>query len=416
MDRALSDTIKQKRKRKQISKITLWILAFIVLIFLIRFLITPSIHCEDFYTVKVERGNIEASVSASGTVLPEFEEIITSPVQSRIKAIYNNTGDKIVPGDSILSLDKKLLRSNLERLLDELQMKRNNVEQLKIQLEKNLIDLKTNYEIKKLQVENMETELQEEKYLDQIGGGTKEKIEKAELNLKISELELEQLRQSIINLEKSMQADIRELNYEIKIQERSVHELKDKIEHSTVISDKEGVITWINEQIGKNINAGDELVKIANLKSYEVQGNISDLHVNRLQIGGKATIRINDKTDIRGEIVNISPTVKGSTIQFKIKLNEKNHPLLRPNLKVDVFVITSFKENVIRVKNGSFYKGASKQPVFVVDGTRLIKHEVEFGESNFDYVEIKNGLKEGEEVVISDMVDYERHDEIRIKP
>jgi HlyD family secretion protein len=95
-------------------------------------------------------------------------------------------------------------------------------------------------------------------------------------------------------------------------------------------------------------------------------------------------------------------------------LNEKNNPLLRPNLKVDVFVVTSFKENVVRVKNGAFYKGAAKQTLFVFNGNKLIKKEVEFGESNFNYVEIKSGLNKGDKIVISDMSDYERHDEITV--
>ena len=415
MDRELSDTVKRKKRIKLITRILFWSLTFIAIIVSLRFVIKPSIKRSEFQTFKVEEGNIEASVTASGTVLPEFEEIKTSPIQSRITRIFHNVGDKVKPGDSILSLDKSGTLSTLEKLRDELNMRKNNVSQLQLKLERNLIDLKTQYEIEKLQVENMEAELEEEKYLDKIGGGTREKTEKAELNLKISRLELEQIRQNIDNQEKSMQADLRGLNYEISIQQNNVNDLLDKLSKSTVSADKNGVITWINDQIGKNINPGDELVKIANLESYELAGSISDIHAGKLLIGGNVIVRLNEENDIRGEIIGISPTVTGNVIQFKIKLSEKNHPLLRPNLKTDVFVITSFMENVVRIKNGPFYKGGVKQIIFIEQGNKLIRREVTFGESNFDFVEVTDGLQVNEQVAISDMSDYERHQEIWIK-
>ena len=415
MDRDISSAEKRKRKTRRLIKISCWGIGFVLLIIMIRSLVKPSVERNEFKTAFTENGNMEASVTASGTILPEFEEIKTSPVQSKIVKIYHNVGDKLNVGDSVLALDKSNTKSSLEKLKDELNVKKNNVNQLKLKLEKNLIDLKTQYEIKKLQVENMEAELEEEKYLDKIGGGTKEKIERAELQLKISRLELDQIKQTIRNSEESMKADVLGLNYEISIQQKSVDELQDRLNQSTITAGNEGVITWINDQIGKNVNIGDELAKIANLQSYEVTGSISDMHAEKLHIGGNVIVRINEKTEVRGNIVSISPTVTGNIIQFKIKLDEKNHPLLRPNLKVDVFVITSFRENTILVKNGAFYKGGTKQMVFVVEEHKLARKEVEFGVSNFDYVEIINGLNVGDEIVVSALDEIERYHEIKIK-
>lgn len=415
MDRALSDAVKQKRKRNRILLITIYSLVFLFVMLLLRLVIKPSVQAAEIRTAQVEMGNIEASVSASGIVSPEFEEVIISPVQSRIVNIYHNTGDQVKSGDSILLLDRKNIQLSYEKLKDELNIKKNNINQLKLRLEKSLIDLQTQYEIKKLQVENMEAELEEEKYLNEIGGSTKEKIEKAELNLKISRLELEQIRQNIRNQEESMQAELLGLNYEISIQQKNVNDLLDKLNHTCIIADKEGVITWINDQIGKNVNQGEELVKIANLQSYEVTGSISDMYADKLSSGGKVIVRVNDDTDIRGEIISISPAVSGNVVNFKIKLTHKNHPMLRPNLRVDVSVVTSYKENVVRVQNGPFYQGAKSQVVFILEGDELVSRKVTFGESNFDYVEIVSGIEDGEEVVVSDLSDREKQKKIRLK-
>ncbi|MCG8522516.1 MAG: efflux RND transporter periplasmic adaptor subunit [Pseudomonadales bacterium] len=167
--------------------------------------------------------------------------------------------------------------------------------------------------------------------------------------------------------------------------------------------------------MGKTVGLGEELVKIANLESFWIEGVISEMHASKLSNGKEILIRLNENTELAGKVVNISPSVESNTIQFKARLDEKNHPLLRPNLKVDLFVVTSFKENAVLIKNGPFYRGGNKQEVFVVQNDKLIKREVAFGVSNFNQVEVINGLRKGEEVVISDMSDFERFEELTIK-
>lgn len=414
MDRELSESTKRKKKRKILIRITIAIIILIASIVLLRQFIRPKIDSTEFYTAEATIGNIQATVSASGTVLPEFEEIISSPITSKIKGIVKNTGDNISAGDTILLLDKRSASVSLEKMKDELAMKMNNENKLRLQLEQSLIDLKTQYQVKKLQVENMEAEVNAEKHLVDIGGGTKEKVEKAELNLQVSKLELEQIEQTITNKEKTMEADLYGLNYEISIERKNVNELQEKLNASTITVDKKGVITWINSEIGKSVAEGEDLVKIANLESFWVEGVISEMHASKLSPGGLVKVRINDDTEIPGEIVSISPSVESNTIRFKVKLDEKKNSLLRPNLKVDLFVVTSFKKNVVLVKNGPFYRGGSKQEVFVKTADKLIRKNVEFGESNFDSVEIVNGLSDGDEVVVSDMSEFERYEELTL--
>lgn len=415
MDRALSESTKRKKKRKLTIRLAAVLIVLVISVILLRSVIRPTINSDEFYTAKATIGNIQATVSASGTVLPEFEEIISSPIASKIKGLIKNSGDNISSGDTILFLDTRSAAISVEKMEDELAMKMNNVNKLKLQLEKSLIDLKTQMQVKKLQVENMEAEVKAEKYLDEIGGGTKEKIEKAELNLQISKLELNQIQQTILNKEKAMEADLYGLNYEISIGRKNVNELREKLNASTITADKKGVITWINSEIGKTVTSGEELVKIANLESFWIEGIISEMHASKLAVGGMVRARLNETTELTGTIVSISPAVESNTIRFKVKLENKNHKLLRPNLKVDLYVITAFKKDAILVKNGPFYRGAEKQEVFICRGGKLYKKEIEFGVSNFNHVEVLKGIVEGDEIVVSDMSDFERSEELTIK-
>jgi HlyD family secretion protein len=103
-------------------------------------------------------------------------------------------------------------------------------------------------------------------------------------------------------------------------------------------------------------------------------------------------------------------------VTFYAQLAEDHHPLLRSNLRVDVYVVTKALKGVVRVKNGPFYQGGQEQPVFVVQDNKAVRRTVRFGDSNFDFVQITDGLRPGDEIILSDMKDHLDTSELTIKP
>ncbi|MNY32790.1 multidrug efflux system subunit MdtA [compost metagenome] len=125
-------------------------------------------------------------------------------------------------------------------------------------------------------------------------------------------------------------------------------------------------------------------------------------------------VRIN-KTDLRGSVNNVEPAVANGTVKFSISLSNKSSKLLRSNLKVEVFLITSYKENTVRIKNGAAFNGSEEQKVFVLEGDNAVSRKVKIGESNSDYVEILSGIKAGDRVITSEMQDFIHLSKIKIK-
>jgi len=87
-------------------------------------------------------------------------------------------------------------------------------------------------------------------------------------------------------------------------------------------------------------------------------------------------------------------------------LNERNHKLLRPNLKVEVFLVTATGSNVVRVANGPAFSGLGSQDIFVLSNGKAERRKVQIGMTNFDFVELKNNVKPGEVVITSDMSEF----------
>ena len=413
MDRELSARTIRRQRMKQITWGLILLGVILGSLYFFRNSLTTSLSTSKFRTAIAELGTIENTITASGEVLPEFEQVITSSIQAEIKEVLIPVGSRVKANQAILKLNKEFALLTKEKLKDELSLKENSMVQLQLQLDKSLYDLKINNEIKSLRINGLKADLEDAKRLVQIGGGTKEAMEKVQLNLQIAQLEKKQLENDLTYQQKSVKSDLRELDLQTAIQNKNLQEFSRKLEQAEVVASRAGVLTWVNENIGATVGEGDALARIADLASFRVEGEISDIYGEKIHVGQSVLVRINEQ-DLRGLISNIKPTVANGVIQFVVQLEEQNHELLRPNLKVEIFLITQSKANTIRVANGPVFKGRKQQFIYVLDEGVAKRRTVNIGLSNFDYVEILDQLEAGEEVIITDMKEYEHLEEVVI--
>jgi HlyD family secretion protein len=361
----------------------------------------------------VEKGNVENTITASGEVLPEFEETLTSPINASVQKVMMDAGAQVKAGQSVLTLDKAASQTEYEKLKFQLASKRNDIKKLKLELDKSFYDIRSNNDVKQLRINSLEADVENAKRLFKAGGGTREDIEKAELELKVARLEKQQLENEIKSKQQTMQVEMKEAEIAAAIQENDLHELERKLQLANIVASRNGVVTWVNKNIGAAIHEGDALARIADLGSFKVQGSISDNYLDQLHRGLTAIIRVNE-TQIRGKVINVQPAVQNSIVSFDIQLDERNNKWLHPNMKVDVFLVTSAQTNVLRVANGPAFKGAPSQDIFVITNGKAEKRSVHIGMTNFDYVEIKDNVKPGDVIITSDMSAYKNATAITI--
>jgi HlyD family secretion protein len=414
MDTALPDNIIRKRKSKLALTALLAGLILVAAIWLLRSFFASSLNKSEFTTAVVERGNVENTINATGEILPEFEEVITSPINASVQNVIMDAGNKVNAGQSVLTLNKSASETDYEKLKFQLESKRNDIKKLKLELDKSFYDIKSSNDIKQLQITSFEADVANAKRLFTAGGGTREDIEQAELKLKVARLEKQQLENEIRSKQQTMQVEMREAGIAAAIQESDLRELERKLKLANIVSSRDGVVTWVNKNIGATIREGEPLARIADLSSFRVQGSISDSYMDQLHHAMSAIIRIND-IQVKGTVTNIQPSIQNNVISFDIQLEEKHNNLLRPNMKVDVFLVTAISKNVLRVTNGAAFKGSSVQDVFVLQNGKAVRKTVHLGMTNFDYVEIKDNLKEGDVIITSDMAQYKNAREITIE-
>ena len=378
-------------------------------------LMRTGVKEKDLVFSTVDQGTIEVSVSASGKVVPAFEEIINSPINTRILEVYKKGGDSVDVGTPILKLDLQSAETEYKKQLDEEQMKRYQLEQLEVNNSTYLSDLEMQVKVSEMKLNRMEVELRNERYLDSLGSGTTDRVHQAELNFKTGKLELEQLRQQLANERKVKAADLKVKQLEYEIFRKSLAETKRTLDDAQVRSPRKAILTYINNQIGAQVGEGTQIAVISDLSHFKVEGEIADTYGDRVAAGGRAIVKIGSE-QLEGQVSSVTPLSKNGVISFTVQLEDDSNRRLRSGLKTDVYVMNAVKEDVMRVANASYYVGRGEYDLFVRDGEgQLVKRKVQLGDSNFEYVEVVSGLKPGDRVVVSDMSQYKNKNKLKLK-
>ena len=414
MDREIPKEVRNKERNKKIIRYGgIGVASVIVISVLISFMRT-GVKTKDLVFSTVDKGTIEVSVSASGKVVPAFEEIINSPINTRIVEIYKKGGDSVDIGTPILKLDLQSVETDYKKLLDEEQMRSYKLDQLRVNNQTKLNDLSMKIKVSAMQLNRKKVELRNEQYLDSLGSGTTDKVRQAELSYNVAQLEYEQLKQQYDNEKEVLAAEYKVQELDFSIIRKGFAEMKRTLDDAQVRSPRKAILTYINNQIGAQVSQGSQLAVISDLSHFKVEGEIADTYGDRVAAGGKAIVKIGSEK-LEGTVSSVTPLSKNGVISFTVQLNEDNNRRLRSGLKTDVYVMNAVKEDVMRIANASYYVGRGEYDLFVCDSDKeIVKRKVQLGDSNFEFVEVISGLQPGDQVVVSDMSQYKNKNKLKL--
>ena len=415
MDREIpKEEIKRRRNKRIIRAAAIVVLIFTCFIILEEWM-GQSVNRTDLVFSTVDQGTIEVSVNASGKVAPIFEEIINSPINSRIVETYKKSGDAVDAGTPILKLDLQTAETDYKKGLDDEQMRISKLQQLRVDQSTKLTDLAMQIRVAQMKLSRMKVEMSSEQYLESIGASTKDNVHQKEMNYNVARIELEQQKKQLANERLSCAAEYKVQKLDLDMFVKSLGEVKRTLEDAKIRSPRKATLTYINNQIGSQVTQGQQVAVISDLSHFKISGEIADSYGDRISVGGKATVKIGNKT-LEGVISSVTPLSKNGVISFTVQLKDDQNNVLRSGLSTDIYVINSVKSNVMRIANSAYYTGPGEYKLFVADGNdRIVKRTVKLGEAGFDYVEVINGLKPGDKVVVSDMNDYKEKSELKVK-
>jgi HlyD family secretion protein len=377
-------------------------------------LLRPSVRRDRVRTARVESGPLEASLTASGTVVPAVEHVISSPIDARVLAVLRRVGDTLKAGDPIVRLDTSDSELEAEKLRQSIALKGNEQARMRLTLESQLIELDGQIKSKDLELQALKAALASNQSLAKDGLVSQDVLREAELKAAQAAVDLARLKQSRINAETTNRAQLDGLSLEMQSLRAEDAQQRRLLDLTTTKSDRDGVLTFVQEDEGALVRKGDVVARVADLSVFRVEATTSDVNASRIRVGQPVRVRL-DELVTDGRVSVVEPQMQNGALRFQVALDDPDAAWLRSNLRVDVQVVTDRKAQVLRVARGPFAQGGGAQQVFVLRNGRAFRTPVRLGVSNFDWFEVVDGLSAGDEIIASDMREYEYAPELRIK-
>jgi HlyD family secretion protein len=414
MDRPIADDIVMRRRFKRAAAGVLVVGSAIAALVLLPGWLRPSVDRSRLRIGRVELATVEATLDAAGVVVPAAQRSIVSPFESRVLRVLKRAGDTVHTGDPIVELDTGAARLDLSRLEDRLAEQANEKHRLSLTLERELLGLRAQAESRKLDAEVLAHRAAQSEQLSVSGLVSAEALEAVRAEAKKAAIEVRQLEESAAIAEKVAAAQLEGVALAVRTLDKEVAEARRQLELATARADMDGIVEWVADQEGTTVRRGDPVARVARPNAFRVEGTIADVHAARLAAGMPVHV-VTGGRRLAGTVAAVLPAIEGGAAKFLIDLANPSDPELRQNLRVDVHVVVAAKEGVASVARGVFVVNGTAQPVFVVEGDRLVRRNVRFGLLGFDRVEIVDGVPPGGEIVLSDMQDYAHLETVRLR-
>lgn len=244
----------------------------------------------------------------------------------------------------------------------------------------------------------------------------------SQLSMKVSNQKAEQLatqsdieKQRLANSSEVLKAQLQAKQAEVE-EFRALSQLKhSQLDRLRVRAGIEGVLQEQTLKIGQFVTPGTTLAKVVQPQRLKAELKIAETQAKDIQIGQPASVDTHNGV-IPGHVVRIDPSVVNGTVTVDVTLDAKLPQGARPDLSVDGTIDLEKMDNVLYVGRPAFGQEQSTVGMFRLepDANNAVRAQVKLGRSSVNTVEILQGLKEGDQVILSDMSRWDSYDRVRL--
>jgi HlyD family secretion protein len=419
MDIARPNVARQKRRRQII-----YIAVGIVLLALVTMGLSrlkpaaPTVERSTVWVDTVKRGSVLRQVRGLGTLVPMEGSIQFLPAvtEGRVEKILELPGAQVKADTILLELSNPQLTQEALDAEWKLKASEADYKNLQVQLASQVLAQKSlsaqaqsEYSQAKMQ-SDIDTELAKLGVISQLS----EKVS----NQKTAELatrnDIE--KQRLTNSSEVLIAQLQAKQAEVE-EFRALAELKkSQLDRLRVRAGIDGVLQEQTLKIGQFVTPGTTLAKVVQPQRLKAELKIAETQAKDIQLGQPASVDTHNGV-IPGHVVRIDPSVVNGTVTVDVALDSALPQGARPDLSVDGTIDLEKMQNVLYVGRPAFGQEQSTVGMFKLepDGSNAVRAQVKLGRSSVNTVEILQGLKEGDQVILSDMSRWDNFDRIRLE-
>jgi len=362
----------------------------------------------------VEIGKVVRSFTGEGIVEPQSEVLILSPASSIIKEILKEVGTHVNAGEPIIILDPSPVQSQIENIQDQLEMKQNSLRKNQLNARSTKVDLDYNVQVKNLRIASLKSELTDQEQLLEVGGISPARFEKTKQELELAEQDLIMLKEKNSIKLQQLEADEEGLRLQIDMQEKELALKEDALSKMIIRAPSAGIILSLSGKVGEKVDNDRLLIEMSDLTNFKIKGKVDDDYSEQVKTGTRVYVAL-DRETLSGVVGSVNPVIRDRKIEFDVNLVESSHYKLRPNLNVNLDIVREERDSVLRIQNGPSIGRGDEHTVFVLRNGSASERMIRTGLRTEEYVEIREGLAEGERVVLSNVSSVEDLDELEVK-
>lgn len=376
----------------------------------------PSVDKATIWPDEVKRGPMLREVRGLGTLVPEDIRWIPAQTDSRVDRWVLRPGAVVKPSSIIMELsDPTLQRDALDA---ELQLRGAEADyaNLKVQVNSELMNQKateagvrSEYEQAKIQ-----HEVDEKLFKDGLAAAVTERLSRVkEQQLEIrAQLEGERTRITADSSKARLAAQQAKID-----EQKALYQLKKgQLDALHVRAGIDGVLQLVPVEVGQRVTPGTNLARVADPKKLKAEIKIPETQAKDVQIGQKATIDTRNGI-VTGRVSRIDPSVVNGTVTVDVTITDPLPNGARADLSVDGTVELENLKDVLYVGRPVHGQADSTIGIFKIidDGSEAVRVNVKLGRSSVNTIEIVQGLKVGDKVILSDMSAWDAFDRVRLK-
>jgi HlyD family secretion protein len=416
MDIARPDQSKAKRKR--------WIIYGIVggaalaglTLFLARLKhAAPTVERNLVWIDTVKQGQMLRQVRGLGTLVPEEIRWIAARTQGRVDKIILRPGAAVSTGDVILMLANP-----------DVEQAATNAESQFKGAEAELLNLRVTLQSGVLQAESLAASARADYEQTKLSLAVNEQLYKDGLVSKL-DLDLLKVRSDQANTRNAIEQkrfqfakDTIEPQLAVKQAEvdrlRAIAKLRrDELDALAVRSTMDGVLQLLPVEVGAQVNPGFNLARVADPKRLKAEIRVAETQAKDIQIGQSATVDTRNGV-VDGKVARIDPSVQNGTVTVDVVMTGELPRGARPDLSVDGTIELERLTNVVYVGRPPFGQEKSTVGIFKLepDGVYANRTQVKLGRSSVNLIEIVDGLRPGDRVILSDTSQWDTSNRIKL--
>jgi HlyD family secretion protein len=376
----------------------------------------PTVERATIWTDEVKRGPMLREMRGLGTLVPEEIRWIPAQTDSRVDKIMLRPGTIVKANAIILELSDPQLQKDMLDAEFQLKGAQADFANLKVQVNSELMNQKAAAAAVRSEFEQskIQHEVDDKLFREGIGSDVTAKLSKVKMEQLGIRAQLEDERTQIAA--ESSQARLAAQQSKVD-QQKALYQLRNtQVEALHVRAGINGVLQLVPVEVGQHVLPGTNLARVADPKKLKAEIKIAETQAKDILIGQKAAIDTRNGV-VNGRVSRIDPSVLNGTVTVDVAITEPLPQGARPDLSVDGTVEIENLRDVLFVGRPVHGQSDSTVGIFklVDDGSEAVRVNVKLGRSSVNTIEVVNGLKVGDKVILSDMSQWDAFDRIRLR-